>query len=31
VFEGKSWGPMALGGIVLVLCGQWLLLRARHA
>jgi drug/metabolite transporter (DMT)-like permease len=31
VFEGKSWGPMALGGIVLVLCGQWLLLLARRA
>jgi drug/metabolite transporter (DMT)-like permease len=31
IFEGKSWGAMALGGIVLVLCGQWLLLRARRA
>jgi drug/metabolite transporter (DMT)-like permease len=31
VFEGKSWSPLALGGIVLVLCGQWLLLRARRA
>jgi drug/metabolite transporter (DMT)-like permease len=31
VFEGKSWGPMAIGGLALVLVGQWLLLRARRA
>jgi drug/metabolite transporter (DMT)-like permease len=30
VFEGKSWSPMALGGLALVLIGQWLLLRARR-
>jgi len=31
VFEGKSWGPLAIGGLALVLLGQWLLLRARRA
>jgi drug/metabolite transporter (DMT)-like permease len=31
LLEGKSWGALALGGIVLVLAGQWLLLRARRA
>ena len=30
VFEGKTWGPMAFGGLALVLLGQWLLLRARR-
>lgn len=29
LFEGKSWGMLALGGIVLVLLGQVLLLRAK--
>ncbi len=31
LFEDKTWGLMALGGIVLVLSGQFLLLRARKA
>jgi drug/metabolite transporter (DMT)-like permease len=31
LFEGKTWGPMAVGGLALVLLGQWLLLRARRA
>lgn len=30
LFEGKSWGVLALGGVVLVLAGQWLLLRAKR-
>ena len=28
-FEGKTWGAAALGGVALVIFGQWLLLRAR--
>lgn len=31
LFEDKTWGFMALGGIVLVLAGQWLLLQAKRA
>lgn len=31
LFEGKSWGMLALGGVALVLLGQVLLLRARKA
>lgn len=31
VFENKVWGLMALGGILLVLAGQFLLLRTRRA
>lgn len=31
VFEGKSWGVFALGGVVLVLAGQVLLLRSKRA
>jgi drug/metabolite transporter (DMT)-like permease len=31
LFEGKTWGPMAVSGLALVLLGQWLLLRARRA
>ncbi len=31
LFEGKAWGPLALGGVVLVLIGQWLLLRVRKS
>jgi drug/metabolite transporter (DMT)-like permease len=31
LFEQKSWGPLALGGVVLVLLGQWLLLRVKRA
>lgn len=31
VFEAKTWGPLALGGVALVLAGQILLLRARRA
>lgn len=31
MFEGKSWGLFALGGVALVLAGQVLLLRARKA
>ncbi|MBS0383862.1 MAG: EamA family transporter [Proteobacteria bacterium] len=31
LFEGKTWGLMALGGVVLTLTGQALLLRARRA
>ncbi|MGD9816748.1 MAG: DMT family transporter [Hyphomonadaceae bacterium] len=31
MFEGKSWGLLALGGVALVLFGQFLLLRARRA
>lgn len=30
VFEGKSWGVLALGGVALVLFGQFLLLRAKR-
>jgi drug/metabolite transporter (DMT)-like permease len=30
VFEGKSWGVLALGGVALVLFGQFLLLRSRR-
>jgi drug/metabolite transporter (DMT)-like permease len=31
LFEGKTWGVFALGGVALVLAGQVLLLRARKA
>lgn len=31
MFEGKSWGLLALGGVALVLFGQFLLLRTRRA
>jgi drug/metabolite transporter (DMT)-like permease len=31
LFEGKSWGLLALGGVALVLAGQWLLLKARQS
>lgn len=31
LFEGKTWGLLALGGIVLALSGQWLLLRAKRS
>lgn len=31
LFEGKSWGMLALGGVVLVLAGQVLLLRSKRA
>lgn len=31
LFEGKSWGLYALGGVVLVLAGQVLLLRSKKA
>jgi drug/metabolite transporter (DMT)-like permease len=31
LFEQKSWGPLALGAVGLVLFGQWLLLRVRRA
>lgn len=31
VFEAKSWGALALGGVVLVLLGQVLLLRSKRA
>lgn len=31
LFEGKKWGGSALGGIALVVLGQWLLLRGRKA
>jgi drug/metabolite transporter (DMT)-like permease len=30
LFEAKTWGLLALGGIALVLAGQWLLLRAKR-
>ena len=30
LFEGKTWGPLALGGVALVLFGQFLLLRSRR-
>jgi len=30
-FESKSWGPLAVAGVGLVLLGQWLLLRTRRA
>jgi drug/metabolite transporter (DMT)-like permease len=30
LFENKVWGLLALGGVVLVLCGQFLLLRVRR-
>ena len=29
-FEAKTWGPLALAGVALVLAGQWLLLRTRR-
>jgi drug/metabolite transporter (DMT)-like permease len=28
-FEGKSWSAMGLGGVTLVLLGQWMLMRTR--
>jgi drug/metabolite transporter (DMT)-like permease len=28
-FEGKSWGVIGIGGVALVLLGQWMLLRTR--
>jgi drug/metabolite transporter (DMT)-like permease len=31
LFEGKTWGVFALGGVALVLAGQFLLLRSRRA
>jgi drug/metabolite transporter (DMT)-like permease len=31
LFEAKSWGTLALGGVVLVLAGQVLLLRSKRA
>jgi drug/metabolite transporter (DMT)-like permease len=31
LFEAKTWGALAIGGIVLVLSGQWLLLRAKRS
>jgi drug/metabolite transporter (DMT)-like permease len=31
LFEGKSWGLLALGGVVLVLAGQVILLRSKRA
>lgn len=31
LFEGKSWGSLALGGVALVLAGQVLLLRSKRA
>jgi len=31
LFEGKRWGAAALAGAVLVILGQWLLLRTRKA
>ncbi len=31
LFEGKTWGLLALGGVALVLLGQVLLMRARRA
>lgn len=31
LFEGKSWGILALGGVVLVLAGQVILLRSKRA
>jgi drug/metabolite transporter (DMT)-like permease len=30
LFEAKTWGIFALGGVALVLAGQWLLLRAKR-
>jgi drug/metabolite transporter (DMT)-like permease len=30
LFEAKTWGLFALGGVALVLVGQWLLLRAKR-
>ncbi len=31
LFEAKTWGVLALGGVVLVIAGQFLLLRAKRA
>lgn len=31
LFEAKSWGLLAFGGVALVLTGQWLLLRVKRA
>lgn len=30
LFEAKTWGLLALGGVALVLAGQWLLLKAKR-
>lgn len=30
VFEAKTWGILALGGVALVLAGQWLLLKSKR-
>jgi len=30
LFEAKTWGVLALGGVALVLAGQWLLLKAKR-
>jgi drug/metabolite transporter (DMT)-like permease len=30
LFEAKTWGLLALGGVALVLAGQWLLLRSKR-
>lgn len=30
LFEAKTWGILALGGVVLVLAGQWLLLKSKR-
>ena len=31
LFEGKHWGTSAIGGVALVICGQWLLLRTQKS
>lgn len=31
VFEGKTWTPMAIAGVAVVLSGQWLLMRSRKS
>jgi hypothetical protein len=28
-FEGKSWSAVGIGGVMLVVLGQWMLLRTR--
>jgi hypothetical protein len=31
LFEQKSWGSLAFGGLGLVILGQWILLRTKRA
>jgi drug/metabolite transporter (DMT)-like permease len=31
LFEGKKWNVVSISGIVLILVGQWLVIRAQNA